>query len=143
MSVLEWLDAFIPLIAVVIASSITIVFVECYNRKKEKNKMKVKIIVELSLLIEMNNRLILMYENIKNPIEIEFESTEFLSKMYILFHKMRAYLGIKESKLIQAGINLKDIEKNLEVMRGAKSKPTIIHNLFTSTGNIFNLIHKS
>jgi len=143
LSVLEWLDAFIPLIAVVIASTITVVFVEIYNRKKEKDKMKVKIIEELSLLIEINNRLILMYEGTKDPIQIEDESTEFLSKMYILFHKMSAYLGIKESKLLQAGINLKDIEENLEFMRGTKSKPIIIYNLFKSTGKIFDLIHKS
>lgn len=132
-----------PLIAVVIASSITVGFVECYNRKKEKNKMKAKIIEDLSLLIEVNNRLIFMHESMKDPFEIEFESTDFLSKMYILFHKMRAYLGIKESKLIQAGINLKDIEKNLEVMRGTKSKLTIIRNLFTSIRKIFDLIHES
>ena len=84
-----------PLIAVVIASSITVVFVECYNRKKEKNKMKAKIIEELSLLIEMNNRLILMYEDMKDSYETDFESTEFLSKRYILFHKMRMTFSVK------------------------------------------------
>lgn len=129
--------------SVAIASLITVGFVESYNRKKEKSKRKAQTIEDLSLIIETSNRFVLMNENVENPITMEDKATDFLSKIYILFHKMRAHLGITEKALEQEGISLEEIRENLLFMRGTKDKQKIIYNIFTSLGNLFDLIHKS